>query len=175
MDWAAINDSSTNALAGKQVELKAKELQTAPLRGLDKRVEESRAQIHAFYAKRIPANYSSIAARIGDLQVNSGVRLSRVQYTQGPPGSDLTEISMDAGHQRRLSADHALCEQPGARPDLFCDPGDGTDGPAGGAGEPAAAGFHLAAAGRCGGQRIAAHAGTGRAGARSAPAGKEGE
>ncbi len=97
MDWTATNGRSTDALAGKQVELKAKELQTAPLRGLDKRVEESRTRIHAFYEKRIPPNYSSIATRIGDLQVNSGVRLSRVQYTQGPPGPDLTEISLDAG------------------------------------------------------------------------------
>ena len=97
LDWAATNGRSTDALAGKQVELKALDLQTAPLRGLDKRVEESHAQIHAFYEKRIPPNYSSIASRIGELQVNSGVRLSRVQYTQGPSGSDLTEISMDAG------------------------------------------------------------------------------
>jgi hypothetical protein len=29
--------------------------------------------------------------------VNSGVRLSRVQYTQGKPGGDLTEITLDAG------------------------------------------------------------------------------
>jgi hypothetical protein len=97
MDWAATNGRSTDALAGKQVELKALDLQTAPLRGLDKRVEDSRSQVEAFYAKRIPPNYSSIATRIGELQVKSGVRLSRVQYTQGPPGSDLTEISMDAG------------------------------------------------------------------------------
>jgi len=97
LDWAATNGRSTDALAGKQVELKALDLQTAPLRGLDKRVEESRSKIHAFYDKRVPPNYSSIAARIGELQVNSGVRLSRVQYTQGPSGSDLTEISMDAG------------------------------------------------------------------------------
>jgi len=97
LDWAATNGRSTDALASKQVELKALDLQTAPLRGLDKRVEESRSQIQAFYARRIPANYSSIATRIGELQVKSGVRLSRVQYTQGPPGSDLTEISMDAG------------------------------------------------------------------------------
>jgi hypothetical protein len=97
MDWAATNGRSTDALAGKQTELKMMDLQTAPLRGLDKRVEASRQQIHAFYEKRIPPNYSSIATRIGDLQVSSGVRLSRVQYTQGPRGSDLTEISMDAG------------------------------------------------------------------------------
>jgi Tfp pilus assembly protein PilO len=97
MDWAAMNGRSSDALAGKQVELKALDLQTAPLRGLEKRVEESRSKMAAFYSKRIPPNYSSIASRIGDLQVKSGVRLSRVQYTQGPPGSDLTEISMDAG------------------------------------------------------------------------------
>jgi type IV pilus assembly protein PilO len=97
MDWAATNGRSNDALAGKQLELKALEMQTAPLRGLDKRVEESRTEIQAFYSRRIPPNYSSIAGRIGDLQVKSGVRLTRVQYTQGLPGSYLTEISMDAG------------------------------------------------------------------------------
>jgi hypothetical protein len=97
MDWAATNGRSSDALAGKQVELTALDLQTAPLRGLDKRVENSRSQMQVFYAKRIPPNYSSIAARIGELQVKSGVRLSRVQYTQGMAGFDVTEISMDAG------------------------------------------------------------------------------
>jgi type IV pilus assembly protein PilO len=97
MDWAATNGRSTDALASKQVELKAKEMQTAPLRGLDKRVAQSREQIHIFYERRVPPNYSSIASRIGELQVNSGARLTRVQYTQNPPGADLTEISMDAG------------------------------------------------------------------------------
>jgi hypothetical protein len=97
MDWAAIDTHSTDVLAGKQVQLKAMELQTAPLRGLDKRVADTRAQMQAFNDKRIPANYSSISGRIGELEVASGVRLTRVQYTQGLPGSVLTEISMDAG------------------------------------------------------------------------------
>jgi hypothetical protein len=97
LDWAATNGRSTDALAGKQIELKAMDMQTAPLRGLDKRAEESRLEIKAFYAERIPASYSSFSARIGDLAVKSGVRLSRLQYTQGPRGSDLTEISLDAG------------------------------------------------------------------------------
>jgi hypothetical protein len=97
LDWAATNGNSTGALAGKQVELKALNLETAPLRGLDRRVEDSRLQIQAFYDKRIPPNYSSIAERIGEIQVKSGVRLSRVQYTQGLPGSDLTEIQLEAG------------------------------------------------------------------------------
>jgi hypothetical protein len=97
LDWAATNGRSTDALAGKQIEPKAMDLQTAPLRGLDKRVEISRAAIKTFYEKRIPASYSSFATRIGELEVASGVRLSRLQYTQGPPGADLTEISLDAG------------------------------------------------------------------------------
>lgn len=96
-DWAVTNTSSTEAMAGKQVELKAMDLQTAPLRGLDKRVDGTRLQMRGFFDKRIPANYSSISSRIGDLEVASGVRLSRVQYTQGPPGLDLTEITMEAG------------------------------------------------------------------------------
>jgi Tfp pilus assembly protein PilO len=96
MDWRATNDSSTGALAARQVQLKALDLQTAPLRGLDKRVADSRAQMQAFYQKRIPPSYSSIATRIGELALKGPVRLSRVQYTQGPPGSDFTEISMDA-------------------------------------------------------------------------------
>jgi Tfp pilus assembly protein PilO len=97
LDWAATNGSSTEALAAKEVQLKALDLQTAPLRGLDKRVEETRAQVQAFYAKRIPPNYSSIDRRIGELALKGPVRLSRVQYSQGAPGSDLTEISLDAG------------------------------------------------------------------------------
>jgi hypothetical protein len=97
LDWAATSGSSAEALAAKQIEMKAKDLQTAPLRGLDKRVTDSRAQMLDFYAKRIPPNYSSIDRRIGELGVKSGVRLSRVTYTQGKPGSDLTEISLDAG------------------------------------------------------------------------------
>jgi hypothetical protein len=97
LDWAATNSRSADALAGKQVELKAMESATAPLRGLDKRVEEFRSQLEQFYTKRIPASYSSIAMRIGELEVKSGARLSRVQYSQGPAGQELTEISMDAG------------------------------------------------------------------------------
>jgi len=97
IDWSATNDRSNEALASRQIELRSLEMQTAPLRGLDKRVADSREQMGSFYARRIPANYSSIATRIGELEVKSGVRLSRVAYSQGAGTGDLTEISMDAG------------------------------------------------------------------------------
>ena len=96
LDWSATSGSSTGALASRQVQLKALEKGIAPLRGLEKRVDDSRAQMRAFYSKRIPPNYSSIAARIGQLALKGPVRLTRVQYTQGAAGSDLTEISLDA-------------------------------------------------------------------------------
>jgi hypothetical protein len=97
LDWAATNNSSTGALQAKQLQLKAMNLETLPLRGLGKRVDDTRDQMQAFYSRRVPLNYSSIATRIGELALKGPVRLTRVQYTQGPPGSDLTEISMDAG------------------------------------------------------------------------------
>ncbi len=97
LDWSVTSTSSIDALANKQVQLKALEMQTAPLRGLDKRVDTTREQIKQFNEKRIPANYSQILTQIGDLEVKAGVRLMRVQYIQRPPGAHLTEIVMDAG------------------------------------------------------------------------------
>jgi len=97
LDWSATDTSSTDALANKQLELKALTMETVPLRGLDQRVAQTREQIKAFYDRRIPANYSTIATRVGDLEVKSGVRLSRLQYAQGKTEHGLTEINMDAG------------------------------------------------------------------------------
>lgn len=97
LDWIATSGSHTDALASKQVELKALNLETEPLRGLDQRVALSQQQVAAFYAHRVPQNYSAIAERIGQLQVKAGVRLTRVNYAQGKPGTDLTEVSLDIG------------------------------------------------------------------------------
>jgi len=96
LDWSATSSGSSDALINRQIELKTLEVQTAPLRGIDQRVVDSRNQIQSFYAERIPANYSSIAVQIGDLAVKSGVHISGMQYTQGATAGNLTEISLDA-------------------------------------------------------------------------------
>jgi hypothetical protein len=96
LDWAATNGSTADAQTNRQVQLKTLELETAPLRGLAGRIEDSRGQIESFIPKRIPPSYSAIAVRVGELQVKAGARLSRVQYSQGHAGADLTEINMDA-------------------------------------------------------------------------------
>jgi hypothetical protein len=97
LDWAATSASNTDALAEKQIQLKSLELQTAPLRGLDKKIEQTRTDIKDFYGKRIPPSYSEIAAQIGELEVKSGARLTRLQYAQKPPENNLSEITLDAG------------------------------------------------------------------------------
>ena len=142
-------------------------IQTAPLRGLDQRVDKTREQMQAFDQKRIPANYSSISSRIGDLEVASGVRLSRVQYTQGPPGSDLTEISMDAGISGEYPAIMRFINSIERDQDFLHHPRHVVDRPAGRTGQPAPARLHLAAArGRA--QRIAVHAAAGQRACRAA-------
>ena len=97
LDSAAIDSHSEEMLAGKQIQLRGLRLETTPLHGLDKRVAKTREELHEFFQKRIPPSYSTISSHFVDLAVQSGVHLSRVQYSQGPPGPDLTEISMDAG------------------------------------------------------------------------------
>jgi type IV pilus assembly protein PilO len=94
--WNSAHGSVISALANKQQQLEELKLETVPLRGLDQRVAQSKMQVQAFYAGRIPSNYSAIVTRIGELEVKSGARLSRVQYSQGHHVADLAEISMDA-------------------------------------------------------------------------------
>ena len=96
LDWRTTSAGSQDALAAGRAQLRAMELQTAPLRGLDKHVQESRKQIDAFYAKRVPPSYSAILEALGSLQSTGNVRLAHVQYTQAPGSGDLTEIRLDA-------------------------------------------------------------------------------
>ncbi len=96
IDWSTFDSTASAAMNTKETELTFLTSETAPLRGVEQRLVETRERIDFFYAHRIPSNYSSIAVRIGELEKQSGVRLSHVQYTQGRPGANLTEISLDA-------------------------------------------------------------------------------
>jgi type IV pilus assembly protein PilO len=96
MDWVATDTRASDTLQTKQVELRQMKLEIAPLNGLDETVAKTRGQMKTFFQARIPADYSAIETSMSNLEVNSEVRLSRVQYTQGKPGTDLTEITMDA-------------------------------------------------------------------------------
>jgi type IV pilus assembly protein PilO len=97
MDWAATSSRTADAVANKQVQLHALEIQTAPLRGLDKRIAVAHDEVKSFITDRIPASYSSISAEMGNLEVKSGVRQTRLSYAQKAPENNLTEITLDAG------------------------------------------------------------------------------
>lgn len=103
-DWSAMDTSAQQVLSNKRAELKLDTARNRPLDHIDTRVEKTRKQVADFYQKRIPPNYSSIDARINELQVASGVRITRVQYTQGEQGPGLTEITMDASISGDYSA-----------------------------------------------------------------------
>jgi hypothetical protein len=94
--WTFSDANATQTLEGKQAQLEALKQDTLPLRGLDTRVAATRDRIQTFYANRIPTSYSSVATRIVELEQHSGAHLSRISYSQGLPGTELTEIQMDA-------------------------------------------------------------------------------
>jgi hypothetical protein len=97
LDWRATSGGSQDEMASRQTELATLTLQTAPLRGLDKKVALSSKQIDEFYARRIPPNWSAVLERLGELKTKGPVQLTRVQYSVHPGSGDLTEIRMDAG------------------------------------------------------------------------------
>ena len=94
--WTVTDTSTTRSVEFKKQQLETLTQDTLPLRGLDKRVAATKDRIATFYVERIPANYSLLATRIAELETKSGARLSHLSYTQGTPGIDLTEISMEA-------------------------------------------------------------------------------
>jgi hypothetical protein len=102
LDWRTIGSGNRDEIEGKKAQLRALTIQTAPLTGLGKKVDLSRAQIDTFYAKRIPPSYSAILETLGQLKEKGPVQLSRAGYTQAPGSGDLTEIRIDAG----LSGDY---------------------------------------------------------------------
>lgn len=102
LDWRETSSGNVDAMAQKQAELRVLEVQTAPLRGLDKKVAEASKQIDAFYDKRIPASWSALLEQLGDIKNKAGVQLTRASYVREPGSGDLTEIRIDAG----LSGDY---------------------------------------------------------------------
>ena len=86
LDWAATDSHSTDALASKQLELKALNMETAPLRGLGQAGGRDRGRrCWTFMPSGFRPTTLRLRRGVGDLEVKSGVRLSRLQYAQGTP------------------------------------------------------------------------------------------
>jgi hypothetical protein len=112
--WRLANSQNDAALADQRVQLQAAQIASRPLEGLDVKLTEASAQADKFYMERLPISYSEIASELGRLKTEDKVRLTRVQYSQGPAGAEagtgkaaakpvsdqfggqLTEVRMDA-------------------------------------------------------------------------------
>ena len=96
MEWRSLARATGSSVPEKKAELQSLMATDADLRGLGSRHSDTQAQIDTFYDHRLLANYSSIAQRIGEIELQSGVRLTHVVYAQHIRGSGLTEIVVES-------------------------------------------------------------------------------
>lgn len=71
-----------------QLWLSLKSRESAPWRGLDKKIPKAQQQITDFYSNRFPDAYSSISTSLDKVSAESGVRVSGEKFTQKDPGID---------------------------------------------------------------------------------------
>lgn len=104
--WRAVDSRNEVALEQQTVAMKAAQIATKPLDGLDGKLANATTDSDQFYAKRLPVAYSEVLAELGTLTQQQGVKLSRVQYADSPvldgAVGTLTEVRMDAS----LSGDY---------------------------------------------------------------------
>lgn len=81
-----------------QLALALKRKQSAPWRGLDKKIPVARQQIADFYDDRLPTTYSSISTNLDKVGSETGVRVSGEKFNQkesGIEGVDRVEIAAE--------------------------------------------------------------------------------
>ena len=137
------------------MELKALEMETAPLRGLDKRVVESRDQIKQFYTDRIPGFFSAYAPGSANCRSSRAFGCRAFNIRKGKPGPELTEIFLDASITGDYPQIMHFVNSLERDKTFFVVRADVSDRPAGRPGQPAPPGFHLDAERRGRGQRPA--------------------
>jgi Tfp pilus assembly protein PilO len=78
-------------------ELRIKDREVIPLRGIDKKVLTAKEEIASFYDTRLPSSYASVFDQLGKLASSSGVRLASGRYHTEPADvSGLQRIDIQA-------------------------------------------------------------------------------
>ncbi len=81
----------------RQAWMSLKGRQSAPWRGLDKKIPQSRRDIEAFYRDRFPAGYSAISTDMGKIASEAGVKVSSEKYMQKESDvQNLQRVEIDA-------------------------------------------------------------------------------
>jgi type IV pilus assembly protein PilO len=98
---AGSQESRQQQLRQLWLELKSKE--SAPWRGLDKKIPLAQRQIDDFYRDRFPAENSAISTDLGKVAAATGVRMSAVKYREKDATIDgLQRVEVEA----ELSGDY---------------------------------------------------------------------
>jgi len=81
----------------RQLWANLKSRQSAPWRGLDKKIPEAKKEINAFYQDRIPSGYSAISTNLDQLAGQTGVKIASEKYKQGETSlQNLQQVEVDA-------------------------------------------------------------------------------
>jgi hypothetical protein len=81
----------------RQLWLNLKARESAPWRGLDKKVPQARQDIQVFYVDRFPAGYSAISSNLQKIASDTGVKVSSEKYTQKDSDvQDLQRVEIEA-------------------------------------------------------------------------------
>ena len=92
---AGSQESRQQQLRQLWLELKSKE--SAPWRGLDKKIPLAQRQIDDFYRDRFPAENSAISTDLGKVAAATGVRMSAVRYKEKDTAIDgLQRVEVEA-------------------------------------------------------------------------------
>jgi type IV pilus assembly protein PilO len=90
-------DSRRQELTQLWQELQLKTRQVEPLRGLDKKIPIANKQIAEFYKERLPGHESDVAAALGKLASENGVKLIGAKYKMDTPEAvDLQPLEIEA-------------------------------------------------------------------------------
>lgn len=101
--WRRAQAGDAAQLQQREIQYRAMQLKTKPLRGLDKKIVQAKLDQQAFYDKRFPATDSDVLQELGALAIKNNVLLSREQYAYGKLNQGVYETRMDAS----LSGDYA--------------------------------------------------------------------
>src|SRR5215469_5416671 len=81
----------------RQLWLELKSRQSAPWRGLEKKIPLAAHEIEDFYQDRLPSGYSAISTNLDRLASESGVRMSAEKYAQKDAAiSGLARVDVEA-------------------------------------------------------------------------------
>ena len=98
--WRAASGQNAAAVEQQTVAMRAAQIATKPLQGLDAKLTKATADANQFYAQRLPSADSEVIAELGSLAKKQGVNLTRVQYAPSTvmagSAGELTQLRMDA-------------------------------------------------------------------------------